>query len=234
MVNIDTVYQRVLAIANKEQRGYITPQEFNLFANQAQSDIFEQYFYDIDQHERKPSNSTEYSNTVDLVDEKLSFFKFKGAAAALAAQGRFKLPTNIYRLGTLKYQEKFVIDEVKEDEVMYLNNSPLARPKLSRPIYTRFRNSAGDDVIQVYPNSISSSITLNYIKQPNPVYWGYAVINNNALYDNTTAVHFQLHPSEEKKLVVKILALAGISIKDPMVYQAAVAEENKFTQQEKQ
>ena len=34
MVSIDTVYQKVLAIANKEQRGYITPQEFNLFANQ--------------------------------------------------------------------------------------------------------------------------------------------------------------------------------------------------------
>ena len=29
-VNIDTVYQRVLAISNKEQRGYITPLEFNL------------------------------------------------------------------------------------------------------------------------------------------------------------------------------------------------------------
>ena len=41
-INIDTVYQRVLNIANKEQRGYITPQEFNLFADQAQKEIFEQ------------------------------------------------------------------------------------------------------------------------------------------------------------------------------------------------
>ena len=39
-VNIDTVYQRVLAVANKEQRGYITPQEYNLYANQVQMDIF--------------------------------------------------------------------------------------------------------------------------------------------------------------------------------------------------
>ena len=38
-VSIDTVYQRVLALANKEQRGYITPQEFNLFANQVQIKI---------------------------------------------------------------------------------------------------------------------------------------------------------------------------------------------------
>ena len=40
-VNIDTVYQKVLVFANKEQRGYITPQEFNLFADQAQNEIFE-------------------------------------------------------------------------------------------------------------------------------------------------------------------------------------------------
>ena len=56
MVNVDTVYQRVLALANKEQRGYITPQEFNLFANQAQMDIFEQYFYDLNQFRRLPGN----------------------------------------------------------------------------------------------------------------------------------------------------------------------------------
>ena len=46
-VNINTVYQAVLAVTNKEQRGYITPQEFNYLANQAQLDIFEQYFYDV-------------------------------------------------------------------------------------------------------------------------------------------------------------------------------------------
>ena len=40
-VNINTVYQRVQSIANKEQRGYITPLEFSRFANQSQLDIFE-------------------------------------------------------------------------------------------------------------------------------------------------------------------------------------------------
>ena len=71
MVNIDDVYQKVLAIANKEQRGYITPQEFNLLANQAQMDIFEQYFYDINQFNRIPGNHTEYS---DMLNKKLPYF----------------------------------------------------------------------------------------------------------------------------------------------------------------
>ncbi len=41
-VNIDTVYQKVLSLANKEKRGYITPQEFNLYADHAQKKIIEQ------------------------------------------------------------------------------------------------------------------------------------------------------------------------------------------------
>ena len=45
MVNVDTVYQKVLALANKEQRGYITPQEFDLFADKAQLEIINDYFH---------------------------------------------------------------------------------------------------------------------------------------------------------------------------------------------
>ena len=74
-VNIDTVYQKVLAIANKEQRGYITPQEFNLFADHAQLDIFEQYFYDINQFGRLKGNSTEYSDMITILEEKIAIFK---------------------------------------------------------------------------------------------------------------------------------------------------------------
>ena len=64
MISIDRVYQKVLAIANKEQRGYITPQEFNLFADQAQMEIFQQYFYDLDQFERRLG-----SDGVELVND---------------------------------------------------------------------------------------------------------------------------------------------------------------------
>ena len=69
-VNIDTVYQRVLNIANKEQRGYITPQEFNLFADHAQMDIFEQYFYDLNQFGRGKGSSDELADMTDILQEK--------------------------------------------------------------------------------------------------------------------------------------------------------------------
>ena len=103
MVNIDTVYQRVLAIANKEQRGYITPQEFNLFANQAQIDIFEQHFYDINQFDRQNANDTEYSNMISLLEEKISPFEKYRVSMSAVSGNQLTLPTDVYRLGTVFY-----------------------------------------------------------------------------------------------------------------------------------
>ena len=74
-VNINTVYQTTLSLLNKEQRGYLTPQQFNLFANQAQLDLFEQYFYDINQFGRVPGNSTEYSDMLGILEQKTNSFE---------------------------------------------------------------------------------------------------------------------------------------------------------------
>ena len=77
-VNVNTVYKKVLALANKEQRGYITPQDFNLFADHAQQEIFEQYFYDLNQASRVPGSSNEYSDTVSNLNEKIAVFERNG------------------------------------------------------------------------------------------------------------------------------------------------------------
>ena len=53
------------------------------------------------------------------------------------------------------------------------------------------------------------------------------------LRDPGKSENFQLHPSEENNLIVKILALAGIAIKDVNLYQIASQEDAKNTQQEK-
>ena len=74
-INVNTVYQTVLLILNKEQRGYMTPQEFNNISNQVQLEIFEKYFEDLNQQIRVPQADTDYSDRVTNLDEKISIFK---------------------------------------------------------------------------------------------------------------------------------------------------------------
>ena len=77
-INVDTVYKTVLLILNKEQRGYITPDEFNKTATQVQLDIFEQYFDDLNQQLRVPQADFDYSNRQVDLDDKISPFKCLG------------------------------------------------------------------------------------------------------------------------------------------------------------
>ena len=51
--------------------------------------------------------------------------------------------------------------------------------------------------------------------------------------DSSKTTDFELHASEETELVIKILAMAGIVLKDPGLYQIGTAEDVKNVQQEK-
>lgn len=77
-ISIDKVYQRVLALANKEQRGYITPQEFNLLAGKAQSDIFESYFHDKKAAIRIPGNQSAIADDAQMLREKINVHRVFG------------------------------------------------------------------------------------------------------------------------------------------------------------
>jgi len=77
-VNIDTVYKTVLLILNKENRGYMTPDEFNRTAIQVQLDIFNAYFEDLNQQLRVPDNDNEYSDRQKNLQEKIAIFEELG------------------------------------------------------------------------------------------------------------------------------------------------------------
>lgn len=226
-VNVNTVYQRVLAITNKEQRGYITPQEFNYMANQAQLDIFEQYFYDLNQFARLPGNSTEYSDMLDILEEKISLFEKVGATVT----GGITLPSDVYRLGSILYNG-IDAEHITQKDWLYIKKSPLSQPSNDFPVYLR---DSETDAIKVYADSITanetSNVTCNYIKTPANANWAYDGVTG--LYDSGNSTNFELHASEETELVIKILAMAGIVLKDPGLYQIGSAEEVKSVQQEK-
>jgi hypothetical protein len=240
-VSIDTVYQKVLGILNKEQRGYVTAQEFNLFANQAQLDLFEQYFYDINQFGRIPGNSTEYSDMLNILNEKINVFETTAEPTRLG--NFFDEPTDLYRLGTVVYKntttnafgatstESIEAERINANEFLYINSSPLTKPKNVRPVFVS--NTSG---IRVYGDNEITDVTeveFQYIKKPAKVQWAYQMVFDEPLYDAANSVNFELHPSEEVELVVKILELSGLLIKDYNLYNAVNQEEIETIQQEK-
>ena len=236
-VNINTVYQRVLAIANKEQRGYITPQEFNILANQAQMDLFEQYFYDKNQFSRDRGNKNTYADPLGILDEKISLFEVYETTLSTYTSSHHILPTDLYRLSTVKLSG-VVCDYMSIKDFNDILDHPLLRPHANRPVYIKPNGG-----LKVYTNASdltasqvtsTSTVTCDYIKTPTDVVWGYNVILGKAIYNSNTSTNFEMHESEEVNLINRILILAGITIKNTPLYQMASGEEIKDIQQEKQ
>ena len=206
MIPIDTVYQRVLALANKEQRGYITPLEFNLLANQAQEIVFEQYFYDLNQAKRDDSDITSFSDMEELIQNKLAPFK-----SVQNVIGNTNFPTN-YRTGKI-FANGFEVDKVTSKEFMNIMNSNFHGSGLAKnPIYRDSVLSGSDIEVYAGPNLIPN-VTVEVIQKPSKAEWGYDVIAEKALYNASRSTNFELHESEESELVYKILTLTGVTIK---------------------
>tara|TARA_R110000765_G_scaffold325281_4_gene416750 strand:- start:1999 stop:2766 length:768 start_codon:yes stop_codon:yes gene_type:complete len=253
-VSVDTVYQKVLALANKEQRGYITPQEFNLFADHAQKEIFEQYFYDVNQFKRVPGNNTNYSDMINNLEEKISLFEvYDKSVNVVGSYGEIFLTghtgsgnaqtPNLYRLGMVRVrysnQSRFrVAEEIQLKDLNTYSDSPLGRWSKNRPVYTRYTSTNTKDKLKVYPFPSSDSnidqALVSYVKKPTTPKWGYVVINDKPLYNSSSSVNFDLHPSEETELVYRILTLSGIAIEKPQLSQLAGSLGAAQIQQEKQ
>lgn len=231
-ISVDTVYQRVQSILNKESRGYLTPQEFNLFANQAQLEIFEQYFFDLNQFERLPKKDTEYSNLVKTINERIS--KFKTSATLTFTTPYFSMPSDMHKLGTVIYNSTTPVEEIDQKNLLEYTLSPLTAPSTTNPVYIQnIQTTSSVWSIVVYPSSIQSLITATYIRKPAEADWAYQTVVGNALYDSSNSTNFELHDSEEPNLVIKILLYAGLSIREGEIAQLADAKETKKIQQEK-
>tara|TARA_R110002020_G_scaffold4486_2_gene19553 strand:- start:22928 stop:23638 length:711 start_codon:yes stop_codon:yes gene_type:complete len=224
-ISIDDVYQKVLAIANKEQRGYVTPQEFNLFANKAQKEIFDSYFHDLKTSYHKPTKTDmTHGDDMDILSEKLHPFKTTGIDTPVATDGIYTslitLPTNLYMINTVTKTEGEV-SEISEKEVLYTENNPLTKATKKRSVYVRRETNQ----IQVYPVPlVNTTYTIDYYKKPESPKWNYVVVMGKALYNANLSTNFDLHDSEEETLVTRILQLAGVAIEKMELYQVAAAD----------
>jgi len=237
MINVDRIYQRVLTLANKEQRGYITPQEFNILANQAQMDIFEQYFYDLNQFRRTPGNDTVHADMVDMLEEKIGIFEITRPLLLTVSPldenivaGNLASLGTLYRLSSVR-SGNIIMESVSKKDFRMFSNSPLAAPTATRPIYIVDRVNG---LIQIAGDNSLEEVDIDYILSPREVNWTYTVVGGKALYSGAAGQDFDLHPSEETELVLKILTLAGFTLKDPNLLQLAAGEDMKNIQQEKQ
>ena len=250
---INEVRNTVLALLNKNNNGYLTPEEFNLLAKQAQLEVFEDYFYDYNAWINKQNARLSNNESADLPRQYLEVIdSFREANKSLtAAAGFFELPTDWYTVdnvfldssGTGAYSSLIMADRVSIAQASRVLRSNLTIPTASYPIYSMIEDATTvNGKIKVFPETIggvaitTGNVRIDYVRYPKSPNWTYQSIGTGGapLFDDTNVNYqdFELPTSDYGALVIKILEFAGLVIREAAVTQFAQQEEVTDNQQE--
>ena len=251
---INEVRNTVLSVLNKNNYGYISPSDFNLYAKQAQMEIFEEYFSQYNKvvnMENARMSGTDYANIRKPISETIeTFSETKPLVQTEAGSNKYFLPS-LTTTGDTYYMINKVLcynvdgelttflgeaEKVTHSRITMLVNSLLTAPTETYPAYTQ-----EGDKLTVYPSTINDegAVVCQYFRHPKDPKWTYISLSNGApLFDQSQADYqdFELPEEDNYKLVMKILQYCGISIREAEVAQFGMAQEQHeqptFSQQQ--
>ena len=242
MASVREVYNALNDLANKDERGFVTPTEFNSFAPIAQMNIFNKLFDELTAAEnmrRRNIDPARDKSRIKQIKEDLGVFA--KTETVTKSNGVFARPDDFARLINVKtggdillgvnnsVMADVIYDEEKLDRVLL---STLSAPSASRPVVLM------SDNFEVFPTSVSK-IKVRYYKQPeglNPTTnartvslpkFGFDTFNGKESYVAAESVDFELPEHYTSELVFEIGKLVGVNLRDADVYNYSNAESQK-------
>jgi len=226
-ININSVYKAVLVILDQNKRGPLGPTEFNKIANQAQQEIYTEYFDELNLLLRKPKTDRAYADRIALLDEKISLFKrnspqtLTNSAVIITNPVINKIGSVIYTGGTIDREA----ERIEKRDIYTINQSPLTAPTAHYPVYTY-----EDNEITLYPNLGSGTIDVNYLAFPSEAKWAFTVSEEfgNYVYYEPSSTDFEIHELDQPLLISKILGYAGVLSSDQLAASFAANKEQQI------
>jgi len=224
VVMINDVRNSVMFILNKDNNGYITPEEFNAYARMAQLNIFNMFMDEYNKGLVQRNKSIMYSGLSDVARRSAENIESFVVDTTLSITGGFAtIPANTYMILQV-YNGNTLFDKVTSYEQKMLSVSNLTQSSDEYPTYS-VRNSG----ISVVAGSSVTSIGVQYIRTPNDPKWTYYTDpqTGSPLFDisNSQYQDFEIPKDHQVDLVYEILKLAGVSIRESEVVDAVTKQQ---------
>ena len=158
---INSVRNTVLSVLNKNNYGYISPSDFNLYAQNAQMEIYEEYFSSYNaviNLENARTAGVNYADMEQPIAETLESFLRKDYLSKVSAN-RFSVPTPT----TTGYYSYMILDvECKPISLKTGTNTAVVSGQLvdSTASFTTNDLSAGDVVTNLTTNLVSTVVSV--------------------------------------------------------------------------
>ena len=240
MASVNTVYTALKNLANKDQRGFITPAVFNSFAGVAQLNVYNSLFDKLalgnGARTRQLAGERETAPLKQIREDLARFNKEVTISQTSSTDQTFAKPADLGRIISAKTFGTFILGQTTsipidliydEAKIEYILRSTLSVPTETRPV------GLVSHVLEVYPTSIKK-IKLRYYKLPesvaavspqgrstSPPTFGYITNGNIEMYNPATSFDFELPDQYVPELVIEIAKMVGVNLRDSEVYAYA-------------
>jgi len=185
MIDVAYVYNTVRDIANKDQKGFVTPAVFNTFARLAQENIFNEMFSELKLATRlrgSTSDAGRDKSAYKQVEEDLSYFVTRqiledsaddtvldnGVLIAIQENPQMlRKPIDLGRIISLRvFRENTPIELLYDvEKINRVLSSNLSSPTTEYPV-----GLVSSRHIEVFPNVLQGAVELTYYRQPRSSY----------------------------------------------------------------
>lgn len=226
-MNINEAYKFVQFISNKNQRGNIKPDDFNLAAQRAQMDLFMQRYGNPAQYQYgSPKSRVQWQDSRKITDDLKQFLVQKQYPLT---DGKLNYPSDYSHLSSARGSfitngeecgdnptvDATNVDLVNDNELAYRLSSFIDRPSKRYPVLAFY-----DTYMQVYPKDMQS-ITLTYLRTPISPLWAYTLVGTNPVYNASASTNFEMPEDTHNEICYRILSYLGINLRDGELSQYA-------------
>ena len=222
MANVNTIWENVLLIADKDYLGGFSPDQINLAIPEAERQLWTE-LTDMMQLSKGINNiDNRYYESSTINSSILDNFKVIDTYL-VNQDGKLTKPMDLVYISSVRHTIYYPDSSTKDVRVYPVSdgqlsarlNSVIVPPTLEYPIIAEY-----NDYYQFYPKNLGN-ISLTYLRLPIPAYWGYTLVNDEPVYDPATSVNSEFPDECIPALALKVASLLGIQLKDQSLVQYA-------------
>ena len=226
---IDRIKQTVQDYLNTENRGNFQPEVFNRILHHCVQESFEELFYEANRMANRQNRGLllgGIENITDKIRERIEHYLDDGDLTYNV--DHFTYQDNVRYFDAVFYNGEFVELYKSQKEFNIVKSTS---PTEEYPIGVKVGNK-----LKIAPTTITSGVTVSYLRNPNRAKWTYTVFDGAELFnpDANDFVDVDIHPSMEPDIIIKVLRGFGVNLKEQDIQAITSRYETETFNQENQ
>ena len=246
MISVIKVFNTLRDLCNEDQRGFITPEVFNSFAQLVQENVYEKMKSDLLNTVRlRKSNmdlggiDSRYTDMKEVMSDYIREESIEPSGASRKSDNVFNKPHDLDKIISIhadtSREDVRSSDNSFQCDIVYdlEKASMLMRSNLSSPTQA-FPLALVQDDIEILPDTVSS-VSILYYRRPTSIkgakeldrnsFPNYTVAGNGGGVDINATRNFDLPPEYYDDVILEFAEMMGVRLRDPMISAYSTTEQ---------